>query len=169
MRTPISPSPRIIMLWHHYMGLPKYSRHWHRNDLREEMHEFRVCSTTPSTSSISKLSELSDLCYTASRGHAAGHILPSLSRLIPATRLRFFALAYMMWKYSARFCLYALAGVLVPPTRAAKNLDAPSVVRAVRNPKKRDKVASIAEQHGRIADEYVIMVERLSLIWPLLP
>src|SRR4051812_15539322 len=74
----------LTFLWHSSLRMPKYSRKWHVDDIRDEISEYRELDSSARTfhSSVSAsarpvtlmhVSELSDVLYTVSRAHWTGH------------------------------------------------------------------------------------------------
>ncbi len=151
----------MLSVFHAALGLRRHDATWHRADLRGEIAELREA-----VGQHDRLSEMSDVVYTASRGIAAGHHLPALTRLLPHATSRWCAIAYMCLKYTLRFGLFASAGALTP--YISKVAPPRAMVRTVRNPAKLSKVGDIAREFGRSPEIFAARVILLKKIWPIL-
>jgi hypothetical protein len=108
------------------------------------------------SSFLKRWSELSDVAYTCTRGKWSGHELK-----FPYGNWKFyFSLAYMFPKYSGRSLFYR---------RAGKKLGATIEIREVRNPKRTDKLHTIAEKYGLDKTKFQSVCETQLRRWLLLP
>lgn len=140
-----------VLLWHAWLGMPKHDRSWHERDVTDELAEYQEARGW-----AARWSELSDVCYTVTRARWSGHPLP-----FPAGTGRYiWGLLYMFPKYTLRWIFFRLAA---RRTRPGADL------RAVRNPRKVEKLRGLAEQHGLDPERFVASCERLLRWWPLLP
>src|SRR4051794_27791116 len=96
---------RLIPGWHRRLALQQYPKSWHRNDIRAEMTEYRQLSATERSCSVAAVSELSDVLFTSSRAHSAGHAVPHVSDKFSTPVLSILT-CYMIVKYSLRYALY---------------------------------------------------------------
>lgn len=141
----------ILNRWHTWVDQPKHDKHWHRNDIADEMAEL-----TEATGWLHRWSELSDVVYTVTRARWSGYNLDfPLKR-----RCYIIGLFYMYPKYSLRVLFYRCAG---------KKAGAKQKVNSVRNPKKRQKLIKIANQNQLDPELFVVICDKQRHHWPLLP
>jgi hypothetical protein len=144
---------RALNRWHSWLGMQKFDREWHENDLAEELAEYH-----DETKLLKKWGELSDVVYTCTRSRWSGHELD-----FPLRRWQFFfGVPYMLWKYTSRFLFYKHAG---------EKAGADKTIRCVRNPHKLEKLSSIIDRDGIHVDEDRLLRQCRKQLkyWPLLP
>lgn len=142
----------IMRKWHDWLDQPKYDEQWHRNDMADELAEYRE-----ETKLLKKWSEASDVVYTYTRSKWSGHG----SVEFPLGRVAYvFGVLYMYPKYSLRQLFFQRAG-----KRAGKS----NRLRCVRNPRKTHKLHQIAEDNKLDKDKFQNICEKQLRYWPLLP
>ena len=142
---------KILGIWHRSLGLAKYEPRWYRARLVEELAERRK-----SKSYLSKLSETCDVYYIIQRAQLDGY---------PLVRIKFnvyqiFPIIYMVLKYSSRWGLYRICGIL---SRA----EIP--IREVINPLKSSKIKEVAMRSKVDFIRFEAIVKMALKFWPLLP
>ena len=140
-----------IHFWHTLLDMPKHDLAWHKQDLADEMEEYREADTL-----LHRWSELSDVAYTYTRARWSGH---RMSRPLSVPSF-FIGLVYMFPKYSLRWWFYRLAG---------RRTDSNARLHEVRNPKKIEKVRVIAEKYHLDPVTFEQECRKLLRCWPLLP
>lgn len=116
--------------WHAMLNMPKYDEAWHREDMADELAEYKEAKGLTAT-----WSELSDVTYTYTRAKWSGHTsidFPISKLLIPIGVL------YMIPKYTLRWRFFR---------RLGHQFDTSLNISEVRNPKKIAKLAGIAEKY----------------------
>lgn len=122
---------KLIKKWHDRLDMPKHNLDWHKRDVKDEMKELAEASGI-----IHNWSELSDISYTYTRALWSGHNKITL----PISRLKYYiGIIYMFPKYRLRWNFFYQLG---------QKLNSKIKVREVRNPKKVNKLETIAEQYG---------------------
>ncbi len=128
--------------------MKKYDKAWHEEDIQDEYKELLEAKTL-----LEKWSEYSDVAYTYSRARWTGYKIQ-----LPISKPMYIVgLVYMYPKYSLRFMFFR---------RAGKKLGAR--IHEVRNPKKVEKLHSIAERNDIPAKEFSDICKRQLRYWPLL-
>ena len=122
---------KIIHKWHSILDMQKKDYYWHQADVLEELKEYKETKGL-----INKWSELSDVVYTYTRAHWAGHTL--IEYTLNKTHF-YIGLLYMFPKYSLRWKFYRVLG---------KKLDKNSRLTEVRNPNKIEKLEHIAKKYN---------------------
>lgn len=145
-----------LMRWHRMLGL----RHqcppsWHRERLREELHERRTATTN-----IHKLSEAADVFFTISRARYDGFSVGSLPSFVASRHAPVYT--YMLAKYTLRWGFYRTAALFC-------RVPQPGAVREVVNPAKDSKMDEVSARHGIDAVQFRRVGRRLRRVWPLLP
>lgn len=135
---------KIIHRWHTRLDMPKHDAKWHEQDIADEMQELEEARGI-----VNNWSELSDISYTYTRAHWSGHENIKL----PIGKVHYYiGLVYMFPKYYLRWSFFNAVG---------KKLDGSVKVREVRNPKKINKLHTIAEKYGFDKDEFSAEAKRL--------
>lgn len=120
----------LLDRWHTLLNMPKYDEAWHRQDLADEMAEYHEA-----TGIIDTWSELSDVAYTYTRARWSAHH----GIAWPLSRLQFvIGLIYMFPKYTLRWRFFRRLGRRIDPTLC---------INEVRNPRKIEKLHTIAEKY----------------------
>jgi len=143
----------MLNKWHDWLGMTKFDKSWHENDMADELREFEEEHST-----IKKWSELSDVVYTYTRAQWSGHELS-----FPLKKWQFYlGIPYMYLKYTGRFLFYRHAG---------KKVGANKIIRCVRNPQKLYKLNDIlVEQNIKVNKKELVNVCQKQLkYWLLLP
>lgn len=134
---------RIIYNWHTHLDMPKYDLAWHKQDVADELQELKE-----SRGIINRWSEYSDICYTYTRALWSGH------ENIPLPINYFLYLLgslYMFPKYTLRWNFFRKLGEKFGTDK----------IREVRNPKKVNKLKTIAEKYNIDNDKFVSEAEEL--------
>lgn len=140
----------IVQKWHAYLDMPKKDRDWHRQDMADELEEYRTAASL-----INKWSEASDVVYTYSRGRWSGHDM-----VFPLGKMPYvLGTVYMYPKYTLRFWFFRKAG---------KRLGTDEV-HEVRNPRKTAKLHHIARKYNLDEVAFQKMCEKQLRHWLLLP
>lgn len=135
---------RIIHHWHNILDMPKYDLTWHQQDVADELQELAEARGI-----INRWSEISDICYTVTRAHWSG----IAEIVLPISRFYYFiGLIYMIPKYHLRWRFFTAVGKTFGPEVK---------IREVRNPKKIEKLKTIAEKYGLDSDKFVLEAKRL--------
>lgn len=145
----------ILGCWHSMLGLPRFSKGWYRDRLREELQERREAKTL-----VEKLSETADVFYIITRAQHAGF---PVRELPPFAASHFLILSYMVGKITLRWGFYRAAGYLCK----SKGREYDSI-REVVNPAKDHKLHDVAARHDVNPDEFVQTCLWLRRVWPLL-
>lgn len=119
------------------LNMPKYDDAWHRQDMADELAEYQEAHGI-----IDTWSELSDVTYTYTRAKWSGYTtinFPLPKILLPI------GILYMIPKYTLRFKFFRDLG-----HQFDKNLH----ISEVRNPKKIEKLKTIAEKYNLDHDEF---------------
>lgn len=141
----------IVQIWHNWVNQPKKPRDWHEQDIADELAELAACY-----SFVNRWSETSDVVYTVTRARWSGHDLT-----FPISRRQvIFGYIYMYPKYNLRVLFFR---------RAGRKAGASDVLQSVRNPKKVEKLAKIAEKNKLASDQFIEICQRQLRYWPLLP
>lgn len=135
---------KIIYKWHSKLDMPKYDREWHRQDVADELQELKEANGV-----INKWSELSDVCYTYTRAHWSGHRDIALPISYSSYLI---GLVYMFPKFHLRWRFFVILG---------KKLDKDVKIREVRNPRKVDKLETIAGRYGLDKEAFVSEAKKL--------
>jgi hypothetical protein len=139
----------MLNFWHGLLDMPKHDEEWHQADIRRELAELRAAGS----SWQEKWSEYADVAYVHSRARWAGFDLA-----LPIPRHVFYlSLIYMLPKYTLRYLFFRRAGL-----RCGKR------IYEVRNPKKPEKLRSIAKHNGINPDEFVAVCQEQLRYWPLI-
>ena len=130
--------------------MKKFDKQWHMSDLADEIAEYHE-----ETKLLKKWSELSDVVYTCTRGRWSGHEIP-----FPFSKWQYFVgVTYMIPKMTGRWLFFR---------RAGKKAGAKSPVHEVRNPKKTEKIRTMAERNNIDPDLFQKICEKQLKYWPLL-
>jgi hypothetical protein len=141
----------MIDKWHTMLGMTKYDKSWHENDLSDELKEYYE-----ETRFFRKWSELSDVVYTYTRAKWSGYKLN-----FPFNNFMFYlGVVYMIPKYTARWLFFRSAG---------KKVGAKKPLHEVRNPKKTHKLHQIAERNNLDKEKFQRVCENQLRYWILLP
>jgi hypothetical protein len=142
----------IIKWWHTWLDMPKFSREWHIQDMVDELEELRTAHGF-----FKRWSEKADVLYTYTRAQWVGYndIARPLSYIEYA-----YATVYMIPKYTLRYLFFLHAG---------KTLKLSIPIKAVRNPDKTQKLASIAQQYHIDEKIFVQQCIKQRKSWLLLP
>lgn len=129
----------------------KFDEAWHRADVRDELQELMEAQGF-----FHRWSELSDVVYTVTRARWVGH----KNIHFPLTR-RAYVLGwlYMIPKYTLRRLFFWTAG---------KRMKKRPHIRSVRNPKKKHKLAEIADENDVDPEELARICKKQLRWWPLL-
>lgn len=142
---------KFIHRWHTMLGMPKYDEGWHRQDMADELAEYREAKGI-----IDTWSELSDVAYTYTRAKWSGHTtidFPlSKSKLVVG-------LIYMFPKYTLRFRFFRALG---------HQFDPKLNICEVRNPKKIEKLKTIAEKYNLDPEQFTNKARKLMKRWVFL-
>ncbi|MBI2627389.1 hypothetical protein HYW72_00475 [Candidatus Nomurabacteria bacterium] len=121
----------LINKWHSILNMPKKDLGWHKEDISDELQEFKEARGL-----INKWSELSDIVYTYTRARWSGHKTIEY----PLDKIRFFVgLIYMFPKYTLRWRFFRALG---------EKIDKSIKITEVRNPKKIEKLEHIAKKYN---------------------
>ena len=124
MKSPISH-------WHKILNMKKYDLDWHKQDMLDEIQEFKE-----SKGLINKWSELSDISYTYTRALWSGH----QDIKFPFKKVfLYIGFVYMIPKYTLRWKFFRKLG---------KKFDKNLKINEVRNPKKLHKLEDIAIRYN---------------------
>ncbi|XKT74345.1 MAG: hypothetical protein ACJKTH_03245 [Patescibacteria group bacterium UBA2163] len=138
----------IFHAWHTMLNMPKHDEAWHRKDMADELAEYKEAHGL-----IDTWSELSDVVYTYTRAKWSNHT----NIIFPFSKLSFYIGAlYMFPKYTLRWKFFQKLGY-----QFDKNLN----IREVRNPKKIEKLKTIAEAYDLDTEEFVSAAKRLMRYW----
>ncbi len=119
----------ILHGWHTMLNMPKYDENWHKQDMADEIAEYEEA-----TGIIDTWSELSDVAYTYTRAKWSGH---TIDFPLSKTQLSI-GIIYMLPKYTLRWRFFRRLGHYF-----SKDLN----ISEVRNPKKLEKLESIAKKY----------------------
>lgn len=120
----------LLKKWHDMLNMPKYDEAWHKQDMADELAEYKEANGL-----IDTWSELSDVAYTYTRAQWSGHDTIEF----PLSRIKLvIGLLYMFPKYTFRWKFFRDLGHTFD-----KNL----LISEVRNPKKIEKLKVIAEKY----------------------
>ncbi len=124
--------------------MPKYDEDWHKQDMADEFAEYEE-----SKGIINVWSELSDIAYTYTRARWSGHnnVEFQLSKL-----KLLLGIIYMIPKYSLRWRFFRKLG-----QHFDKNLQ----ISEVRNPKKIEKLKTIAEKYNLDSEQFKLKAEQM--------
>lgn len=112
------------------LGMPQYDESWHRQDLADELAEYREARGL-----IDAWSELSDVAYTYTRARWSGHTTIDF----PLSNMQLaVGLLYMLPKYTLRWRFFR---------RLGRTFDPNMRISEVRNPEKITKLKEIAEKY----------------------
>ena len=141
----------IFYLWHSLLGIEKNDLAWHQKNIADELVEYQNARGF-----LEKWSELSDLVYTYTRARWSDH-----SELKFPYYFRHFIWGslYMFPKYTLRWLFFITAG---------KMSGSKKTVRAVRNPKKTEKLEQIAEKYDLDKEKFQDVCQKLLKYWILL-
>ncbi|KAF7547478.1 hypothetical protein G7046_g8987 [Stylonectria norvegica] len=152
-------SPRLegfLRKWHRMLGLTRQTSHsWHKDRLREELHERRTV-----VSFWRKLSETSDVFFSISRARYDGVPIRNLPPL--TTPRHCLVYAYMLLKFTSRWKFYRIVARIAKAPRCQS-------VREVVNPSKDHKLLEVAARHGIDSEHFLKVGRRLRRVWPLFP
>lgn len=143
----------MINKWHDWLGMSKFDKTWHEQDMADELAEYHE-----ETNLIKKWSEASDVVYTYSRSKWSGHDLT-----FPLGKLAYvLGFLYMIFKYTGRYLFFRSAG-----RKAGADKD----IRCVRNPKKLHKLDDILTEQKINVDVQKLksICQKRLKYWPLLP
>ncbi len=134
----------LINKWHSMLNMPKYDEEWHRQDMADELAEYKEANGF-----IDTWSELSDVAYTYTRARWSGHkTVP-----FPLARIKLYVgILYMIPKYTLRWRFFRKLG---------HQFDKSLHISEVRNPKKVIKLKVIAEKYSLDPDEFTSRATRL--------
>ena len=142
----------LIHRWHSMLNMPKYDEAWHKQDLEDELAEYQEAKGF-----IDTWSELSDVSYTYTRAKWSGHTTFNF----PLSRWRLYlGIIYMIPKYTLRWRFFRKLG-----QQFNKTLH----ISEVRNPKKIQKLKTIAEKYQLDPIEFSTKAETLLRRSVLLP
>lgn len=140
----------IYKRWHDLLGMPKYDKTWHKNDVAAEYQELLEAKGW-----VNRWSEYSDVTYTVTRAWWSGHDIQS-----PLTHWQFiYGSAYMFPKHGLRFLFYR---------RAGKVLGSAIPLREIRNPHKPHKLRHIANTYNLDPNEFTAICNKQLRYWLLL-
>lgn len=134
----------FIKKWHDYLDMPKHEKAWHKQDIADEVEELEEA-----VGLVNRWSEYSDVAYTITRAHWSGH--PDL-KLPISYGCYLYGLLYMFPKYTLRYSFFRKVG---------KRLKSDRKITEVRNPKKVEKLATIAKNYDLDPDKFVAESKRL--------
>ncbi|MEM6997770.1 MAG: hypothetical protein AAF413_02550 [Patescibacteria group bacterium] len=141
----------MIQRWHSWLGMEKYGRAWHEEDLADELAEYHEEQNV-----IKKWSEASDVVYTCTRSRWSGFKLEfPLGRVVYVL-----GVVYMLPKYTLRWWFFK---------RAGRKCGADKDVHEVRNPKKTPKLHQIAKRNNLDPERFQKICEKQLRYWLLLP
>jgi hypothetical protein len=127
----------LIHNWHDKLDMPKYDEEWHKQDMADELAEYEEARGL-----IDTWSELSDVVYTYTRAKWSGHTTVDF----PLSKIQLFVgILYMFPKYTLRWRFFRELGHAFD-----KNLN----ITEVRNPKKIEKLKTIAEKYKLDPEEF---------------
>ena len=138
----------LINKWHSILDMPKRDLAWHKEDISDELQEFREAKGL-----INKWSELSDVVYTYTRARWSGH------RTIeyPLGKIGFYiGLIYMFPKYTLRWRFFRVLG---------KKIDSNIKITEVRNPKKIEKLEKMARKYNLNPEQFKTEATKLMKKW----
>jgi len=138
----------LIKHWHGILNMKKHDLAWHKQDMIDEIEEFREANGL-----IHKWSELSDVSYTYTRAQWSGH----KDIKFPFKKVYLYiGFIYMVPKYTIRWKFFRTLG---------KKFDINLMISEVRNPKKTHKLEDIAERYNLNPIEFKEQAERLKKRW----
>lgn len=139
---------KLIHEWHSYLGMPKYSLDWHKNDIKDELEELKEAKGL-----IHKWSEISDVIYTYTRAEWSGY--KELD--FPLKKIHYYiGLIYMFPKYTLRWKFFNKLG-----KKFNKDLN----ITEVRNPRKIHKLEDIAKQYNLDSIIFIDEAKRMMKYW----
>lgn len=142
----------IIHYWHTWLAMPRYDEAWHRQDMADELAEYRTA-----VGMVHRWSEVSDVVYTYTRGKWSGH----RALVFPLSQSAYIiGLVYMFPKYTLRWLFFR---------HIARAMGATHTVTEVRNPKKLHKLVDIAQHNDLEPHEFTRRAQALMKWWLLLP
>jgi hypothetical protein len=134
----------LIHRWHTTLNMPKYDEAWHVQDIADELAEYHEARGL-----VEKWSELSDIAYTYTRTNWSGHT----NVILPISKPKYYiGLLYMFPKYTLRWRFFRALG-----HHFDKNLH----LTEVRNPKKLEKLESMAQKHNLDPEQFKAEAARL--------
>lgn len=134
----------LINKWHTMLNMPKHDEVWHKEDMADELTEYEEAEGL-----IDTWSELSDVAYTYTRAKWSGHT----NMNFPLSRVQFFVgILYMFPKYTLRWRFFRKLGY-----QFDKNLH----INEVRNPKKIEKLKTIAEKYNLDPEAFQTQAEKM--------
>ena len=141
----------MINKWHDWLGMVKYDKAWHENDLQDELKEYYEENHL-----LKKWSELSDVVYTCTRGRWSGYNVP-----FPFNKWQFYLGAiYMFPKCTGRWLFFRSAG---------RKSGCKKDIHEVRNPRKIHKLHTIAKRNNLDKIKFQKTCEYQLKYWVLLP
>ncbi len=141
----------LVKYWHSKLDMPKHDLDWHKQDIADELEEFKEARGL-----ICKWSELSDVVYTYTRALWSGH--KDLD--FPFKKTNFYVgLIYMFPKYTLRWKFFSVLG---------KKFDKDLKITEVRNPKKIEKLENIAKKYNLDPVRFKAEAESLMKWWVFL-
>lgn len=140
----------ILDWWHNYLGMEKFDEAWHRHDMLRELKEFQEATVW-----FHKWSELSDVVYTFTRATRYSKV----SLVFPLGTWQYvIGIMYMIPKYMSRWWLFRAVG-------KEFGVD----MRCVRNPQKREKLRTIANEYNIPPEAFIAAVEKQLRWWIIIP
>ena len=140
----------VYRKWHDFLGMPKKSIEWHRQDVADEYAEL-----DKARGPINRWSEYSDVVYTVTRARWGGYAMDS-----PLSRRAFiYGSLYMFPKYTLRYLFFRQAG---------KKLHATRPLHEVRNPQKTHKIHYVANKYELDPAKFAAVCKKQLRYWPLL-
>lgn len=135
---------KIIYKWHDRLDMPKHDEKWHKQDMADELAEYQEA-----TGFIDTWSELSDIVYTYTRARWSGHTTIDF----PLSKTKFvIGVLYMFPKYTLRWRFFRELG---------HQFDESLHISEVRNPKKIEKLKTIAEKYKLDPEEFTSTAKKL--------
>ncbi|TAL48919.1 hypothetical protein EPN83_02805 [Patescibacteria group bacterium] len=142
---------KLIKQWHTILDTPKRDLEWHKQDVLDELAEFKEARGL-----INRWSELSDVVYTCTRAQWSGHE----DIEFPLKKQYFYiGLFYMFPKYTLRWKFYRVLG---------KKFDNNLKISEVRNPMKIEKLEKIAKKYNLDPIRFKYEAERIMRSWVFL-
>lgn len=147
---------KLIDLWHNKMNMPIRDPEWYPYAVEDELQEY-LDAVEQKLGILMRVSEAADVLYCITRAQHDGY--PAGEELM-GQFLQFHVVLYMFAKLSARRLFYLHLSKKLPPYTDMYSL---------RNPRKIEKLISLAQKHGYDEAELCRLATRQLKYWPLLP
>ena len=147
---------RLIDAWHGKMAMPIREPEWYPYAVEDEMKEY-VEAIEQNFSFIMRTSEAANVLYCITRSQH--DFFPTDIELLEKF-WRIHIILYMLCKMSARRLFFL---------RLSKKLYPYKDMYALRNPRKIEKLRTLAQKHSYDEEELVRLATRQLRYWPLLP